>query len=76
MSPKLRSTARPFGLETAHDNEKLEKSQDLLAARRVDDVNVAVAESDVDRCVHGVERVFGPCELSMHSCTDCAVRYS
>ena len=48
----------------------------LLAAKHVDDIDVAALGSSIDTCVKQVDNTFGTCKLNKRARATCAVRYS
>eukprot|EP00959_Pyramimonas_sp_CCMP1952_P016586 351721-Pyramimonas_sp.AAC.1 len=51
-------------------------AKDLLAAKQVDDINMAGTANNIDDYVKKVERVFGTCKLNKNTYINCALRCS
>ena len=76
FSLKLRTTTQNIGLVCTQFGREFELGSNLLAAQRVDDVNMTGLESSIDACVEQVEKTFGTCKLNKRTYANCVVRYS
>ena len=51
-------------------------AEGLLAAKHVDDVNMACLDGNIVNHVNRLEALFGECRLDTHTSANCAVRYT